>query len=58
MLSRDCDGCSQLKPCSKRYRSVRKGGKVYCFDGTAHLVDKDAIAQNVDLYEQHIELFQ
>lgn len=58
MLSRDCDGCSQFKPCSKRYRAVSKGEKVYCVDGTAHLVDKDAIAQNADLYEQYIELFQ
>jgi hypothetical protein len=40
MLSRDCDGCSQMKCCSKRYRRVAKGGKVYCADGTAHLVDE------------------
>jgi hypothetical protein len=58
MLSRDCDGCSQLRPCSKRYRIIAKGEKVYCFDGTAHLVDEDANAQNVDLYEAHYELFQ
>lgn len=57
MLSRDCDGCSQLKACSKRYRIVHKGEKVYCSDGTAHLVDEAAIQQNVDLYEQHYELF-
>ena len=37
MLSRDCDGCSQLKACKKRYTKVAKGGKVYCPDGTAHL---------------------
>ncbi len=58
MLSRDCDGCSQLKKCSKRYKKVGKGEKVYCLDGTAHLVDSDAVPQNVDLYEQNIELFQ
>lgn len=56
MLSRDCDGCSQLKACSKRYRKVVKGGKVYCPDGTAHLVDEDALTQNIDLIEQQIEL--
>jgi hypothetical protein len=58
MLSRDCDGCSQLKACGKRYRIVSKGEKVYCSDGTAHLVDSAAVAQNVDLYERYIELFQ
>jgi predicted SprT family Zn-dependent metalloprotease len=39
MLSRDCDGCSQRKPCSKRFDIAEKGEKVYCPDGTAHLVD-------------------
>ena len=39
MLSRDCDGCSQRKPCSKRFDVTEKGEKVYCPDGTAHLVD-------------------
>jgi len=58
MLSRDCDGCGQLKVCSKRYRTVNKGEKVYCSDGTAHLVDQDSIVQTVDLFEQYIELFQ
>jgi hypothetical protein len=38
-LSRDCDGCSQMKMCSKRYCVVEKGNVVYCPDGTAHLVD-------------------
>lgn len=41
MLSRDCDGCSQMKVCVTRYRKVGKGGKVYCPDGTAHLVDEE-----------------
>jgi hypothetical protein len=58
MLSRDCDGCSQLITCSKRYQRVNKGEKVYCSDGTAHLVDESAVAQNADLYEHHIECFQ
>ena len=41
MLSRDCDGCSQLKSCKNRFKKVKKGEKVYCPDGTAHLVDQD-----------------
>jgi hypothetical protein len=57
MLSRDCDGCSQLKVCSKRFQIVTRGEKVYCSDGTAHLVDEAAIQQSRDLYEQHIEYF-
>ena len=57
MLSRDCDGCPRLKPCSRRFRSVAAGEKVYCLDGTAHLVDSGAAAQNVDLYEKYIECF-
>ena len=39
MLSRDCDGCSQMKQCSKRFGDAEKGEKVYCPDVTAHLVD-------------------
>ncbi|MCW4009571.1 MAG: hypothetical protein NWF05_02995 [Candidatus Bathyarchaeota archaeon] len=56
MLSRDCDGCSQMKACSKRYRNVGKSEKVYCADGTAHLVDGAAVTQNADLYAQCIEV--
>ena len=42
MLSRDCDGCGQRQSCSRRYRlvTVEVGSKVYCPDGTAHLVDR------------------
>jgi len=58
MLSRDFDGCSQLKACNKRYRKVAKGGKVYCPDGTAHLVDEGAITQNIGLIDQETELRQ
>ncbi len=58
MLSRDCDGCPQMKTCSKRYRLVGQGEKVYCTDGTAHLVDYDAVAQSADLYLANIEMFQ
>jgi hypothetical protein len=39
MLSRDCDGCSSLKACNQRYQKAHKGDKVYCPDGTAHLID-------------------
>jgi hypothetical protein len=45
MLSRDCDGCSALKACSKRYQKTTKGDKVYCPDGTAHLVDQYGVDQ-------------
>ncbi|MCW4025242.1 MAG: hypothetical protein NWF01_09445 [Candidatus Bathyarchaeota archaeon] len=39
MISRDCDGCGLQKSCITRYQKVALGGKVYCPDGTAHLVD-------------------
>jgi hypothetical protein len=48
MLSRDCDGCSKLRECSKRYQKAVKGDKVYCADGTAHLVDFYSIDQCPD----------
>jgi hypothetical protein len=57
MLSRDCDGCSQLKGCSKRFNRALKGDKVYCPDGTAHLVD-EASQYASDLYLVHLEAFQ
>jgi hypothetical protein len=57
MLSRDCDGCSQLKGCSKRFNRALKGDKVYCPDGTAHLID-DASEFVPDLYLVHLEAFQ
>jgi hypothetical protein len=41
VLSRDCDGCEMLHMCSERYRRVGKDEKVYCPDGTAHLVDQN-----------------
>jgi hypothetical protein len=55
MLSRDCDGCSQFKACSKRYSKVEKGGKVYCPDGTAHLVDEEIEFQVASLDEQCVK---
>jgi hypothetical protein len=39
MLSRDCDGCSQMKSCGKRFGVAEKGNCVYCPDGTVHLID-------------------
>ncbi|MCX6644517.1 MAG: hypothetical protein NT043_04860 [Candidatus Bathyarchaeota archaeon] len=40
MLSRDCDGCElQLFECKRRFAKVIAGEKVYCPDGSAHLVD-------------------
>jgi hypothetical protein len=40
MLSRDCDGCSNMQlECKQRYGKASKGDKVYCPDGTAHLID-------------------
>ena len=40
MLSRDCDGCSKMMPeCKNRFKKVNIGEKVFCPDGTAHLVD-------------------
>jgi len=49
MLSRDCDGCSKLKECRKRYQRALKGDKVYCPDGTAHLIDSSSINQSPDV---------
>ena len=44
-----------MKACSKRYRKVGKGEKVYCPDGTAHLVDKGTEYYTTGLYEHFIE---
>lgn len=55
MLSRDCDGCSQMKVCSTRYRKVGKSGKVYCPDSTAHLVDEETECYTGVLYERFVE---
>ncbi len=49
MLSRDCDGCSQLKVCGTRYKKAKKDDKVYCPDGTAHLIDQGSVDQNADV---------
>jgi hypothetical protein len=40
MLSRDCDGCGRQNfDCRRRFAKVDLGEKVFCPDGTAHLVD-------------------
>ncbi|MGD6806006.1 MAG: hypothetical protein ACQCN4_03505 [Candidatus Bathyarchaeia archaeon] len=49
MLSRDCDGCSKIKECGKRFHRAQKGDKVYCPDGTAHLIDSSSICQNAEI---------
>jgi hypothetical protein len=41
MLSRDCWGCPNLHQCERRYQSVAVGERVFCADGTAHLVDQE-----------------
>jgi len=38
MLSRDCDGCECMSECQHRFAKVNMGEKVFCPDGTAHLV--------------------
>ena len=40
MLSRNCDGCAQLQMCRVRFKQVELNEKVYCPDGTVHLVDQ------------------
>jgi hypothetical protein len=44
-----------MKACGKRYRKVGKGEKVYCPDGTAHLVDEDTECYVAGPYEHLIE---
>lgn len=39
MLSRDCGGCSQRPSCDRRFVRVTVGERVFCADGTVHLVD-------------------
>jgi len=43
-----------MKACSKRYRKVNKGEKVYCPDGTAHLVDEEAECHATGICEDFI----
>ena len=44
-----------MKACSVRYRKVEKGGKVYCPDGTAHLVDENVECYAAKLCENFIK---
>ncbi len=56
MLSRDCDGCSKLKECSQRYQKAAKGDKVYCPDGTAHLIDDSSVTLSAELLASYVFL--
>jgi hypothetical protein len=47
MLSKDCDGCSKLKECS-RYQEPSKV-RVYCPDGIVHLIDSASMNQNPEV---------
>ena len=49
MLSRDCDGCPTQKECAKRFYKAKKGDKVYCPDGTVHLIDDSSIRSSAEL---------
>ena len=54
MLSRDCDGCErQLFECKRRFSQVCLGEKVFCPDGTAHLVDASTVPQDADMRDNH-----
>lgn len=41
-----------MKTCSRRYFIVEKGEKVYCPDGTAHLVDENVECYVVEVLEK------
>lgn len=43
MLSRDCDACGERCRCSQRFRFVGVGEKVFCPNGTPHLVDSASL---------------
>ncbi|MDR1993397.1 MAG: hypothetical protein LBQ98_07900 [Nitrososphaerota archaeon] len=49
MISRDCDGCFNLRECHIRYRKAVVGDKVYCPDGTAHLIDSSSVAPSREI---------
>jgi hypothetical protein len=44
-----------MKACSKRYRKVGKGEKVYCPDGTVHLVDENVECYTPGVYAHFIK---
>jgi hypothetical protein len=40
VLSKNCEGCAlQQTECKKRFNKAQIWDKVYCPDGTAHLID-------------------
>lgn len=43
MLSLDCQGCQHMRECARRFILARVGDKVYCPDGTAHLIDSASL---------------
>lgn len=43
LLSRDCDGCPEMRRCTRRYIQVMVGEMVSCPDGTRHLVDAASV---------------
>ncbi len=42
-----------IKECNKRFQKVATGGKVYCPNGTAHLVDDSSIIITSDICNQY-----
>lgn len=56
MLSRDCGGCTAYKECSKRYRKAKVGDKVYCADGTVHLIDCTSMALNPEFFASKVKV--
>ncbi len=38
MLSKECEECTELKACSRRYSKAGQGDKIYCPDGAVHVV--------------------
>jgi hypothetical protein len=45
-----------MKSCSRRYRKVEKGEKVYCPDGTAHLIDESNEYYVAELCEPFVKV--
>lgn len=43
MLSGDCEDCGQLELCSKKCSKAVKGERIYCSDGTAHIVSDPSV---------------
>ena len=43
MISRCCDGCTQIHLCQKRFQKVRVNEFIQCPDGTQLLVDSASL---------------